>query len=142
MTRILVVDDEVGVCCVIQHLLARHGYAVTAMTDGRAALEAVACGDYAAALIDLNLANIDGNEVIRAARSARPEMPVVMMSGMVLESGRGAPDFLGMSVKVSGVHRLAKPFKPKDLLRLIADIIPQEDVPPQRTDMVAFGSRR
>jgi two-component system, OmpR family, response regulator len=142
MTRILVVDDEVGVCCVIQHLLARHGYAVTAMTDGRAALEAVVCGDYAAALIDLNLADIDGNEVIRAARSARPEMPVVMMSGMVLESGRGAPDFLGMSVKVRGVYRLAKPFKPKDLLQLLADIIPQQDVPSPRAEMAAIGGRR
>jgi len=142
MTRILVVDDEVGVCCVIQHLLARHGYAVTAMTDGRAAMEAVACGDYAAALIDLNLADVDGNEVIRTARTAKPEMPVVMMSGMVLESGRGAPDFLGMSMKVRGIYRLAKPFKPKDLLQLIAEIIPQQDVPPQRTEIAAAGGRR
>lgn len=132
MTRILVVDDEIGVCCVIQHLLTMNGYAVTVMTDGRAALQAVTCGDYAAALIDLNLADIDGNEVIRAARAARPEMPVVMMSGMVLESGRGAPDFLGMSVKVRGVSRLAKPFRPKDLLQLIAEIIPQQDLPPQQ----------
>ena len=100
------------------------------------------CGDYAAALIDLNLADIDGNEVIRAARAARPEMPVVMMSGMVLESGRGAPDFLGMSVKVPGVHRLAKPFKPKDLLQLIADIIPQQHDPSQRVEMAAIGGRR
>jgi two-component system, OmpR family, response regulator len=138
MTRILVVDDEIGVCCVIQHLLAKHGYAVTAMTDGRAAREAVMCGDYAAALIDLNLANIDGKEVIRAARAARPEMPIVVMSGMVLESGRGAPDVLGMSIKVSDVHCLAKPFKPRDLLQLISDIIPQEDVP-QRTELPAAG---
>ncbi|WP_407153949.1 response regulator [Bradyrhizobium sp. STM 3557] len=136
MTRILVVDDEIGVCCVIQHLLAKHGYAVTAMTDGRAAREAVACGDYAAALIDLNLANIDGNEVIRAARAAKPEMPIVMMSGMVLESGRGAPDLLDMPVKVQDVHHLPKPFKPKDLLQLISDIIPREDIP-QRTDLAA-----
>ena len=123
MTRILVVDDEVGVCCVIQHLLVRAGYAVTAMTDGRAAIEAVQHDDYAVALIDLNLAEFDGNEVIRAARLARPDMPVVMMSGMVLESGRGAPDFLGMSVKVRGLYRLAKPFKPKDLTQLIAEIL-------------------
>jgi len=142
MTRILVVDDEIGVCCVIQHLLTRHGYAVTAMTDGRAALEAVTCSDYAVALIDLNLADIDGNEVIRTARAAKPEMPIVMMSGMVLESGRGAPDFLGMSVKVRGVYRLAKPFKPKDLLQLIADVIPQQDLPPQQTGMAAVAGRR
>jgi hypothetical protein len=50
-------------------------------------------------------------------------MPVVMMSGMVLESGRGPPDFLGMSVKVRGLYRLAKPFKPKDLTQLIAEIL-------------------
>jgi two-component system, OmpR family, response regulator len=94
MTRILVVDDEVGVCKVIQHLLVRQGYVVTTITSGRDALEAVARDDYAAALIDLNLAEIDGKEVMRAARAAKPDVPIVMMSGMVLESGRGAPDFL------------------------------------------------
>ena len=100
MTNILVVDDEVGVCCVIQHLLVREGYAVTALTDGRQALDVVARSDFAAALIDLNLADIDGNDVIRAARAARPNMPIVMMSGMVLESRspwdyrRGFRDFI------------------------------------------------
>jgi two-component system OmpR family response regulator len=133
MTRILVVDDEVGVCKVIQHLLVRQGYVVTTITSGRDALDAVARDDYAAALIDLNLAEIDGKEVMRAARAAKPDVPIVMMSGMVLESGRGAPDFLGMSVKVSGIYRLAKPFKPKDLLRLIAEILPRQDIPMPRT---------
>lgn len=121
---ILVVDDEVGVCCVIQHLLVRQGYAVTAMTDGRAALQAVASEEYAAALIDLNLADINGADVIRAARGAWPDLPIVMMSGLVLESGSAAPDFLGMSVRVRGLHRLAKPFKPKDLIGLVQQIVP------------------
>jgi two-component system, OmpR family, response regulator len=137
MTRILVVDDEVGVCSVIQHLLVRQGYLVTAITDGRAAIEVVARDDYDAALVDLNLAEIDGNDVMRAARAAKPDVPIVMMSGMVLESGRGAPDFLGMSVKVRGIYRLAKPFKPKDLLRLIEEILPHQDVPMPRTAAVA-----
>jgi two-component system, OmpR family, response regulator len=141
MTRILVVDDEVGVCCVIQHLLVRAGYAVTAMTDGRAAVEAVTHGDYAAALIDLNLAEFDGNEVIRAARTAKPDMPVVMMSGMVLESGRGAPDFLGMSVKVRGLYRLAKPFKPKDLTQLVAEILAPQSAPIAFPEARVSGSR-
>ena len=123
MNNILVVDDEVGVCCVIQHLLVRQGYPVTIMTDGRAALGAVARDEYAAALIDLNLAEIDGNEVIRAARAARPDMRIVMMSGMVLESGCGAPDFPRMSARIPGLYRLAKPFKPTDLIQLVQDIL-------------------
>jgi two-component system, OmpR family, response regulator len=137
MTRILVVDDEAGVCSVIQHLLVRQGYTVTTITDGRDALEAVAREEYAAALVDLNLAEIDGNEVMRAARAAKPDVPIVMMSGMVLESGRGAPDFLGMSVEIPGIYRLAKPFKPKELLRLIEEILPPQDIPMPRT--ASFG---
>lgn len=141
MNRILVVDDEAGVCCVIQHLLTREGYAVTAITDGRAAIEAIARDDYAAALVDLNLAEVDGNDVIRAARAAKPDMPIVMMSGMVLESGRGAPDFLGMSVKIAGLYRLAKPFKPKDLLQLMSDIVPAANPPLARRDAAAAAGR-
>ncbi|MGJ5195431.1 response regulator [Bradyrhizobium sp. SZCCHNS3051] len=126
MMNILVVDDEVGVCCVIQHLLVREGYTVTAVTDGRLAMDALSRDDFAAALIDLNLADMDGNDVIRAARAARPMMPIVMMSGMVLESGRGTPDLLGPSPRVVGLHRLAKPFKPKDLSQLMRDILAQD----------------
>ncbi|WP_315806894.1 MULTISPECIES: response regulator [unclassified Bradyrhizobium] len=124
MRNILVVDDEVGICCMIQHLLITQGYAVTAMTDGRAALAAVANDEYAAALIDLNLQGIDGSNVMRAARAVWPVMPIVMMSAMVLESGRGAPDFLGMSVRVPGLYRLAKPFEPNDLAQLMQEILP------------------
>jgi CheY-like chemotaxis protein len=123
MTRILVVDDEVSVCTVIQLLLVNAGYAVTAMTDGRAAVEAVASDDYAVALIDLNLGDFDGKEVVRAARKAKPDMPVVIMSGMALKSGSGAPESPEMSVDV---HRwLAKPFKPKDLMQLLTEILAQ-----------------
>ncbi|MGJ4888983.1 response regulator [Bradyrhizobium sp. HKCCYLR20261] len=129
MTNILVVDDEVGVVCVLQHLLVREGYAVTAMTDGRQAIDAVTRDDFAAALIDLNLADMDGGDVIRAARAARPNMPIVMMSGMVLESGCGASDVFGLSAIASGLHRLPKPFKPKDLSQLMRDILGYETGP-------------
>ncbi len=129
MTRILVVDDEVGVCCVIQHLLVREGYAVTTVTDGRLAMDAVASDDFAAALIDLNLAGIDGNDVIRAARAARPDMPIIMMSGMVLESDRDKRDILDHSATVRGLHQLPKPFKPKDLTQLLRDILSTQAAP-------------
>lgn len=131
-TEILVVDDEVGICAVIRHLLVKQGYGVTALTDGREAIDAVIRGDFAAALVDLNLTEVDGNEVIRAARAAKPDLPIILMSGMVVESGCDTPDFLGMSAKVCGLRRLAKPFKPKDLLQLMTEILPQHCIPVAR----------
>jgi hypothetical protein len=58
------------------------------------------------------------------------------MSGLVAESGRSPPDFLGMSIRIRGLYRLAKPSKPQDLLDLIAAIMispPHETGIPEHT---------
>ena len=122
-THVLVVDDEAAVCRTVQHLLARHGYTVTACTEGLGAVEMIAQRDFAVALVDLNLSDVHGSQVIRAARASRPGLPIVMMSGLITESGRSPPDFLSMSIRISGLYRLAKPFKPQDLLDLLAEIL-------------------
>jgi len=132
VTGILVVDDDVAVCRVVQHLLGRQGYAVTTCTNGLAAVDLAARNDFAVALVDLNLSDVDGRQVIRAARAAKPQLPIVVMSGMVAESGRSPPDFLDMPIRIGGLYRLAKPFKPKDLLDLIADILSS---PPRSTEL-------
>jgi CheY-like chemotaxis protein len=132
VTEILVVDDDVAVCRVVEHLLQREGYGVTLCHDGLAAVDLIADQDFAAALIDLNLPDVDGRQVMRAARATRPHLPIVVMSGMVAESGRSPPDFLGMSIRIGGLYRLAKPFRPKDLLELIANILAS---PPHATQI-------
>ena len=120
---ILVVDDEAAVCRTIQHLLTRHGYTVTVCMEGLGAVDLIAQHDFAVALVDLNLSDVHGSQVIRAARASRPRLPIVMMSALITESGRSPPDFLSMSIRISGLYRLAKPFKPQDLLDLIAEIL-------------------
>jgi len=121
--HILVIDDEAAVCRTVEHLLARHGYSVTACMEGLGAVDMITQHDFAVALVDLNLSDVHGSQVIRAARASRPELPIVMMSGLITESGRSPPDFLAMSIRISGLYRLAKPFKPQDLLDLIAEIL-------------------
>jgi DNA-binding response OmpR family regulator len=72
---ILVVDNEAAVCRTVAYLLGRHGYAVTACMEGLAAVDLIAQRDFAVALVDLNLADVHGSQVIRAARAARPTLP-------------------------------------------------------------------
>ena len=64
---ILVVDDEAAVCRTIEHLLARNGYTVTVCMDGLCAVDMIAQRDFAVALVDLNLSDVHGSQVIRAA---------------------------------------------------------------------------
>jgi two-component system, OmpR family, response regulator len=123
MSRILVADDEAGVCSVIRLLLSREGHDVVCCGDGQAALDLLASRDFDVALIDLSLPKIHGWKVIQAARAAQPELPIVVMSGMILEpEDDGSDDFEGAQVLLEGLYRLAKPFKPKDLTSLTASI--------------------
>jgi len=122
MSRILVADDEAGVCSVIRLLLGREGHEVVCCGDGQAALDLLAAGGFDAALIDLSLPKIHGWKVIEAARAAQPDLPIIVMSGMILDPQDGMDDFEGSQVTLEGLHRLAKPFKPKDLTSLAARI--------------------
>jgi CheY-like chemotaxis protein len=122
MSRILVADDEAGVCSVIRLVLMREGHDVVCCGDGEAALDLLSSRDFDAALIDLSLPKVHGWKVIEKARKAKPELPIVVMSGMILEPDEDIDDAAASQMTLEGLHRLAKPFKPKDLTSLVASI--------------------
>jgi DNA-binding response OmpR family regulator len=120
MTAILVIDDEPAVCSVIKLLLGREGLTVVTCADGQAALDVLPTQDFAAALIDLGLEPVQGRHVIEAVRAAKPALPIVVMSGVLVGE---ADDLLpGLPGEIEGLHRLPKPFKPRSLIGLVSSI--------------------
>jgi PAS domain S-box-containing protein len=81
--RILVVDDEEHVRRVASQLLQADGYAVTAVTDGEAAIELLENDPRACdlVLLDMTMPGFDGLEVLRAIRRLRRDLPVLLSSG-------------------------------------------------------------
>jgi two-component system OmpR family response regulator len=120
MTAILVIDDEPAVCSVIKLLLGRERFTVVTCPDGQAALDILSSEDFAAALIDLGLEPVHGRHVIEAVRAARPALPIVAMSGVLL--GNEDDDLPGLPAELQGLHRLPKPFKPQSLIALVRAI--------------------
>jgi DNA-binding response OmpR family regulator len=123
MPTILVIDDEPAVCSVIKFLLAREGLTAVTYADGLSALTALPSHTFALALIDLGLKPVHGRHVVEAIRAAKPAMPIVVMSGVLA----GEPDdaLPGVSSDLKGIHRLAKPFKPQNLIGLVTAITPR-----------------
>jgi DNA-binding response OmpR family regulator len=120
MTAILVVDDEPAVCSVIKLMLGREGYAVVTCADGQAALKMLPTQDFAAALIDLGLEPVQGGHIVEAVRAAKPALPIIVMSGVLLaEDDDHMP---GLPAGLDGLHRLPKPFRPGNLTALVAAI--------------------
>jgi DNA-binding response OmpR family regulator len=98
--EILVVEDEAGIADFLQRGLESEGYRVTVAADGvtgeRLALDAAV--DFV--VLDRMLPGLDGLEVLRAIRRAKPSLPVILLTARAAVADRvegldmGATDYL------------------------------------------------
>jgi signal transduction histidine kinase/ActR/RegA family two-component response regulator len=81
--RVLLMDDEPGVLEIAAEFLAREGFHVVAAGSGREGLERFAAGpgDFDAAIVDLTMPDLPGEEVAAALRARRPDLPLVLATG-------------------------------------------------------------
>lgn len=78
--RILLVEDAVDVAEAIAHAFTRQGHAVDCAATAAAARDAVAVQDYDLAILDINLPDGSGLDVLRAMRAARRATPVLVLT--------------------------------------------------------------
>ena len=99
---VLVVDDDVAVCSLLQDVLNEHVFAVTACHTGQEALRSIETQpEIALVLLDMMLPDINGLMVLQQVQKMRPGLPVVMLTGLGSESDvvvgleMGADDYIG-----------------------------------------------
>jgi signal transduction histidine kinase len=98
--RVLVVDDQDVICEVLRTLLRREGFDVETCADGKSALAKLGATAYDVVLLDKNLPDISGLEVLAQARKLRADLEIIMITGYAsLDSAlsalrRGAYDYL------------------------------------------------
>jgi DNA-binding response OmpR family regulator len=84
--HILIVDDEADIRNMLAQFLAASGYRVTAVAT---AMEALRIGrEESPDLIisDLQLEDRDGLEMIAELKAARPDQPVILLTGVLFDS--------------------------------------------------------
>jgi CheY-like chemotaxis protein len=96
--HILYVDDEEGIILLMQRLLERQGYRVSAYTDPREALAAVRAdaAQFDLVVTDYNMPHMSGLELAQALREIRADLPVVLTSGYLTEELRAAAPAAGI----------------------------------------------
>lgn len=108
--RILLVEDDESLRTVVKDALEGEGYEVTAVGDGRVALERALAERFEVVILDLMLPGMDGYEVCARLRDAGKDVPIVMLTARGREEDRvrgldlGADDYV------------VKPFSLKELL--------------------------
>jgi CheY-like chemotaxis protein len=120
MAHILIVDDDRAIRTTIELLLKRAGHQVVAAADGREGLKKIEAERFDLLIVDIFMPGMDGLETIKIVHQLQPNLPVVVMSGMVFRSvSSPPPDFLTMATKLGAVRSLRKPFRPHELLAAV-----------------------
>lgn len=133
--RLLIAEDDPDVRAGLDDLFSREGYEVRRTADGENALqELTTLPPYDIALLDVNLPEKDGFEVLREARQAGVDSPVIMLTvkdehkHKVRGFDLGADDYV------------TKPFDPKELAARVEAVLSRSESDlPDTGDAFSFG---
>ena len=98
--KLLFAEDDPDVSRSVTALLTRSHYSVDPVYNGNDALTYLTDGDYDACIMDIMMPGMNGDEVVRKARAAGSQVPVIMLTAMGEVEDRingldaGADDYL------------------------------------------------
>ncbi len=111
--RILVVDDDESLKEFLEILLAKEGYEVCSASKGEEALKIIEAGDISLVISDIRMPGMDGVELLRKIKTARPGLPVVLITAFAsLDSAVAA-------MKEGAWDYLTKPFRIEELREVV-----------------------
>lgn len=134
MPKILIADDEPNIAILISRYAQREGYEVTAVSDGRQAIEACAKEDFDLIVMDVMMPDTDGFTACKKIKESK-DIPVIMLSARGTEFDK----LFGFEVGVDDY--ITKPFSPMELMARIKVILSHKRVPEKsaETRMVTVG---
>jgi DNA-binding NtrC family response regulator len=120
--RILIIDDERPILLTLEALLGRHGFETETAATAAAGLKALTNKPVSLVLLDLQLPDVQGLEMLDQIKAQRPETPVIILT---------AHDTLNNaieSIKRGAYHFISKPYAPEELLSLIEKALEKQSL--------------
>jgi DNA-binding response OmpR family regulator len=108
--RILVVEDDPSVHKILKRLFKAEGFTVEGQLDGQAGLDSFHAAVPSAAILDLHLPKLSGQQLCKEMKAAVPSIPIIILTASCELADKvtllemGADDYI------------TKPFSPRELL--------------------------
>lgn len=115
--RILIVEDEPAIADTIVYALKTDGYEPTWCATGGAALEAVRGGDYALAVLDVGLPDLNGFELFKQLQAIDAGLPAIFLTARSAEIDRV------VGLELGADDYIAKPFSPRELAARVRTVL-------------------
>ncbi len=136
MPTVLVVEDDRDIREVLRRYLERSGFSVLSTAQGVEALRLLSVGLVDLVLLDLGLPDIDGTDVLVAARGADPAVPVI-----VLSARSTVPDRI-QGLTLGADDYVTKPFSPAEVILRVSTVLSRGAVRAREEVGPSFGDGR
>lgn len=120
MAKVLIVEDDVSFCTMLQTFLEKKGFDVSTAYTGVDALGLLAKEKFEIVVSDVRLPDKEGLEILKEVKSSEPGCQVIMMTSYAE---------IKMAVKAmkeGAFDYIAKPFSPDMILQTIENSLSQE----------------
>lgn len=132
--RILVVDDEPTIADSLKQNLAEEGYLVDTAANGTEAIGLFDQGGHHIAICDLQLPDMDGLDVVRHIKDAKPLTEVIVLTG----HGTGPRAFEASKAGAFDFVEKDDNFEFDTLLRRIQNALKQRELLDENANMLSF----
>ncbi len=107
--KILVVDDEKGICENVHKILAKKNYEVTQALSAQEALEKMAKDSYSLLISDIVMPEKNGLELLKLVKEQWPLTKVIIMTAYA------STDTAMKAIRLGALDYIPKPFTPKEV---------------------------
>ena len=130
--RILIIDDDLDMCLLLNRFLSRNGYEIEEAHDGEHGIEKFKQGEYDLVICDYWLGDIEGKEVLEEIRAHDPNAIVLITTGC-------SDIKVAIGVIKSGAYDyMTKPLVPAEILNVLESATKESTAP----DRVAERSKK
>jgi two-component system response regulator HydG len=120
--NILLVDDHKPFRDSLAKILGGEGFRVFPANDGEEALDILRKEFIHLVLTDLKMPKMDGVELLKVAKTIRPEIEVILITGYA------TVDTAVTAMKEGAYDYIQKPFKPREILKLVRKAVEKQSL--------------
>lgn len=133
--RILLVEDEESLQDIIKLNLELEGYEVSAVNNGKVALEEFAAKRFDLVILDVMLPEVDGFTICQTIRLENTRIPILFLTA------KSSAEDRVFGLKIGGDDYLTKPFNLDEFLLRVQSLLKRGTSAPERAlDSFEFGS--
>ena len=120
--RILLIDNEEGLCRMMEQVLLDHGYLARAYTSPLKAVEEFRPSAWDLVITDIKMPGMSGLEVLQHIKEREKDIPVIMITAYA------TVDMSIQALRKGAYDMLTKPFEPDELIYRVKNALQQSDL--------------